>query len=126
MDSVGRPGRNFTKERLIALNPEVIFISAFISNSVTDFCEECLQLDIQVNAVKNERIYTPPSPGWDFGSPRWILGLMYMANVLHPKIFNFDVMEEARQFYRRFYQMDFLLPHVNRSFSKPDREWQWA
>lgn len=125
MDSVGRPGRNLTKEKLIALNPDVIFISAFISNSVTDFYEECQQLGIQVNAVKNQRIYTPPSPGWDFGSPRWILGLMYMANVLHPQLFNFDVMEEAKRFYRRFYQMEFSLPHVNRSFSKPDKKWQW-
>ncbi|WP_020586190.1 radical SAM protein [Desulfobacter curvatus] len=125
MDSVGRPGRNLTKEKLIALNPDVIFISAFISNSVTDFYQECLESDIQVNAVKNQQIYTPPSPGWDFGSPRWILGLMYMANVLHPQIFDFDVMEEAKRFYRRFYQMEFSLPHVNRSFSKPDKEWRW-
>lgn len=125
MDSVGRPGRNLTREKLMELNPDVIFISAFISNSVTDFYQECLQLDLQVNAVKNRRIYTPPSPGWDFGSPRWILGLMYMADVLHPQLFNFDVMEEAKLFYRRFYQMDFSLPHVNRSFSKPDREWHW-
>jgi len=125
MDSAGRPGRNLTKEKLIALNPDVIFISAFISNSVTDFYQECRQLEIPVNAVKNRRIYTHPSPGWDFGSPRWILGLMYMANVLHPQIFNFDVMEEAKHFYRRFYQMEFSLPQVNRSFSKPDKAWQW-
>ena len=125
MVSGGRPGRSLTKEKLSALNPDIIFISAFISNTVDDFFEECRQLGIRVTAVKNRQIFTHPSPGWDFGSPRWILGLMYMANVLHPQIFNFDVMEEANAFYHKFYHMEFSLSHINRSFSRPAREWQW-
>jgi len=51
---------------------------------------------------------------------------MYMANILHPDRCHFDVMEEAGNFYRKFYDMDFSLPDVNRSFSKPSGNWQWA
>ncbi|WP_035241057.1 radical SAM protein [Desulfobacter vibrioformis] len=126
LESGGRPGQTLTVEKLNALNPDVIFISAFISNTVNDFYQECLDLGIEANAVKNRRIFTPPCPGWDFGSPRWILGLMYMANVLHPERFDFNVMAEATYFYRKFYQMEFSPSRVNRSFSKPDREWQWS
>ena len=125
LESGGRPGLSLTVEKLNELNPDIIFISAFISNSVTDFYQDCIELGIEVNAVKNRQIFTPPCPGWDFGSPRWILGLMYMANVLHPQIFDFNVMGEATYFYRKFYHMEFSPSRINRSFSKPDREWQW-
>ncbi len=121
----GRPGRSLSVSRLNELNPDIMFISAFISSTVTDFYEECIRLQVDVEAVKNHRIYTHPAPGWDFGSPRWILGLMYMATVFHPDRFDFDLDEEAGIFYRKFYGMDFEFRSVNRSFSKPTANWRW-
>lgn len=122
----GRPGRSLTVARLNELNPDIMFISAFISSSVADFFEECIRLRVDVEAVRNRRIHTHPAPGWDFGSPRWILGLMYMATVFHPDRFDFDVEKEARLFYRKFYGIDFEARSVNRSFSKPDTGWRWS
>jgi len=107
------------------LNPEVIFISAFISDPVSSFYRKCLKLGINAQAVKTMRIYTHPSPGWDFGSPRWILGLMHIATILHPQLFSIDIMEEANNFYHLFYKMEYLPSAVNRSFSKPSRLWRW-
>jgi pyruvate formate lyase activating enzyme len=121
----GRPGRNITAGALNALNPEIIFISAFLSNPVDDFIDECHRLGVTADAVKNRRVYAHPAPGWDFGSPRWILGLMYMASVFHPDHCRFDVMAEARDFYRRFYNLDFSARQVNRSFAKPAANWHW-
>jgi pyruvate-formate lyase-activating enzyme len=122
----GRPGMSLPVPRLNELNPEIIFISAFISSTVTDFSEECIRLGVDVAALRNQRIYAHPASGWDFGSPRWILGLMYMANVFHPECFDFDVEVEARMFYRKFYNMDFEARSVNRSFSKPSSGWRWS
>ncbi len=121
----GRPGMNISAEQLNALNPEAIFISAFISSPVKDFYSACYESGIHVDAVKQKRIYTYPSPGWDFGSPRWILGLMYMANILHPDIYDFNMAYEAENFYNRFYNMAFSLSQINRSFSKPNNQWKW-
>jgi pyruvate-formate lyase-activating enzyme len=121
----GRPGMQISVEQLNALNPEVIFISAFLSSSVEDFYEECCKVGINVDAVKNMRIYTHPAPGWDFGSPRWILGLMHIANILHSEIYHFNVMAEAKKFYNEFYDLDFSLSNLNRSFSKPSSKWKW-
>jgi hypothetical protein len=121
----GRPGRNLTVDQLNALNPEIIFISAFLSNRVEDFIDECLGLGITVDAVKHRRVFVHPAPGWDFGSPRWILGLMYMATVFHPDHCRIDVMAEAGKFYRRFYDLDFSPGQVNRSFAKPAANWRW-
>ena len=121
----GRPGRTLSVSELNRLNPDVIFISAFISNPVEDFYTECLQRGLQVAAVENRRIYVHPSPGWDFGSPRWILGLMYMVSILHPDRCAFNIMDEADAFYRNFYGIPFDPLDANRSFSKPNRRWRW-
>jgi ABC-type Fe3+-hydroxamate transport system substrate-binding protein len=121
----GRPGRTMIAEQLNALNPEIIFISAFLSNPVDDFIDECHSLGITADAVKNRRVYVHPAPGWDFGSPRWILGLMYMAVVFHPDHCHIDVIAEAREFYRRFYGIPFSPREVNRSFAKPAANWRW-
>lgn len=125
INCVGRPGRRICAEDLNALNPEVIFISAFLSSSVEDFYEACCQAGITADAVKHRQIYTPPAPGWDFGSPRWILGLQYIANMLHPEIYHFDVFTEAQRFYAQFYGTEFSLTDVNRSFCKPSSKWTW-
>ncbi|TGE38621.1 radical SAM protein [Desulfosporosinus fructosivorans] len=125
IECTGRPGMQISVEQLNALNPEVIFISAFLSSSVEDFYEECCKAGIKVDAVKNMRIYTHIASGWDFGSPRWILGLLHIANVLQPEIYHFDVIEDAKKLYKEFYEIDFSLSDLNRSFSKPSSMWKW-
>jgi pyruvate formate lyase activating enzyme len=122
----GRPGHSLSVDQLNKLAPDIIFISAFISNTVDDFYADCLRLGIEVKAVANKRIYVHPAPGWDFGSPRWVLGLMHMATVFHPRHCKFDVMKEAETFYERFYGMEFKPQEVNRSFAKPSGLWRWA
>lgn len=121
----GRPGETISADQLDSLNPDVIFISGFISSSIEDFYSFCREDGIDVAALRNGRVYCHPAPGWDFGSPRWILGLMYISSVLHPDLCYFDIMAEARDFYRRFYDLDFDVKAVNRSFGKPDIHWQW-
>lgn len=125
LEASGRPGRSLSVARLNELDPEVIFISAFISNSVEDFHAECLRLGVTAKAVQQGRIYTHPAPGWDFGSPQWILGLMYLATTLHGELCPIDVMAEAEAFYRQFYGIGFSPSDVNRSFSKPVAGWRW-
>jgi len=126
VEIAGRPGATISVDQLNALNPEVIFISAFISSPVNDFYEACVEAGVLVDAVKNRRIYAHPAPGWDFGSPRWILGLMYIASILHPEVFQFDMLSEANRFYGKFYKVPFSLEEVNRSFGKPSSTWKQA
>jgi len=121
----GRPGRSLSVDRLNELDPEVIFISAFLSNTVEDFLAECRELGVEARAVRQGRVHAHPAPGWDFGSPRWVLGLMHIARTLHPELVSLDVMAQAQAFYRRFYGLDFSPGQVNRSFAKPAGNWRW-
>jgi pyruvate-formate lyase-activating enzyme len=124
--STGRPGSSITYEELEVLNPEYIFISSFISSPVEDFYADCLRAGLNVEAVREKRIYKHPAPCWDFGSPRWILGLMFIANTLHPGVFHFDLLAEAKFFYDKFYGLDFSLSNPNLSFGKPGSNFRWG
>lgn len=115
----GRPGRKISAQMLLTLNPDVIFISSFLGSPLEEFYEECHKQKLSVNALTNRRIYTHLAPCFDFGSPRWILGLMHIANMLHPELYHFDVIQEATYFYETFYESDLDIHSINRSFAKP-------
>ncbi len=121
----GRPGMSISLKTLKALNPDIIFISAFLSNSPEDFYNECVEKGLDVAAVRNKRIHTAPIPSSDFGGPKWILGLMNVANEMYPDTCSFDIGKEAAAFYERFYGTSFNADEVNRSFGKPDAAWKW-
>ncbi len=111
----GKPGVTISKEELMELNPDIIFISGFLSCPVSDFYDYCVKHELKVKAVKENRIYDH-FPLWDFGSPRWILGLMHIANTIHPELFGFDMEKEADQFYTAFFKKPFDAAKANRSF----------
>ncbi len=111
----GKPGVNISQEEFAEMNPEFIFISGFLSTPVSDSYDYCEKHGLSADAVKSRQIYGL-RPSWDFGSPRWILGLMYIANKLHPDIFDFDIEKEANRFYEKFYGFSFDPSRQNRSF----------
>lgn len=117
----GRPGRKISVQTLNELNPDVIFISSFLDCPLDEFYAYCKEQGIVVNATQHERIYTHLAPCFDFGSPRWILGLMHIANMLHPNLYHFDVLHEAELFYEEFYGSTLNLASINRSFAKPSQ-----
>ncbi len=125
IDIDGRPGETLTPAELMDLNPEVVFVSAFIPAQEKGFFQSCADDSIDISALKEKKVFSHPAPGWDFGNPRWILGLMNMANLLHPEIYHFDIEEESRYFYRKFYQSEYNPDIINRSFGKPTIHWNW-
>jgi len=122
----GRPGTEISPELINRMNPEIIFISSMFGSPIDDFCSYCSKAGIDVDATRNDRVYGHTIPVSDFGSPRWILGHMHIADVLHPELFEFDVEDEAKAFYRAFYSTEFDLREVNLSFAKPFRGWALA
>jgi pyruvate-formate lyase-activating enzyme len=114
----GKPGVNISADELNSMNPEKIFISGFLSSPASDFIDYCKKHNIAVEAVKSGSVYNVPA-GWDFGSPRWVLGLMYIANKIHPEIFSFDLKYEQQEFYKKFYGIETGEIVRNRDFSSP-------
>ncbi|HII92414.1 MAG TPA: radical SAM protein [Methanosarcina sp.] len=114
----GKPGVNVSPYFINEQNPMTIFISGFLSRPLDEFYGLCQQYGISADAVKKQRVYEIP-PSWDFGNPRWILGLMYIADKLNPENSTIDMKKEANEFYLRFYGMLFEEAKPNRSFHRP-------
>ena len=103
------PGRRglvqMTMEKILLANPEVIvtwdknFYDAVWKHPVWK----------KVDAVKTKRVYLSPSQpfGWIDRPPsvNRLIGLKWMAHVLHPGLFPMDMAEEARRFYELFYHV---------------------
>lgn len=114
----GKPGVNVSPSFINEQNPETIFISSFLSRPLDEFYELCRKYGIDADAVKHRQVYAVP-PAWDFGNPRWVLGLLYIADKLHPGKLEIDIKKEADEFYLRFYGMRFKEATPNRSFHRP-------
>jgi len=118
IERAGKPGVNITAEEFTAFNPEYIFISGFLSAPASDYIAACRRLGLSADAIEHGRVYALP-PGWDFGNPRWTLGLTVIATTLHPKQATFDLAAEQDRFYRMFYGTDAATVLGNRSFYRP-------
>jgi iron complex transport system substrate-binding protein len=59
------------------------------------------------NAVQAEQIFGFPGDfiSWDQPDPRWVLGLKWMAGILHPDVFQFGI-DEVKEFYVNFYSLE--------------------
>lgn len=102
-----------TIEQIAAWNPDATFIIHYQGKAVE--VVENLKTDANwmlLDAVKNDRLYAFPLDfqSWDQPDTRWTLGLAWMAAKLHPDLFpSFDLLEEAKAFYRDFYGLNDLV-----------------
>ena len=111
------PGITIKKEVFNNLNPDIIFIMGGIGYPVEDFYSHCAKNRLDVKALKEKKVYHL-HPYRTAGSPDWILGLLQIANIIHPEIFNFDVKTLADEFYNKFLGIEFSEKH-NRSVVHP-------
>jgi pyruvate-formate lyase-activating enzyme/SAM-dependent methyltransferase len=87
----------YTVEKLNNLDPEVILLSGHFAIPVADFLKTCQELGIMCQAISQNRVYALNS-SYAPGTPRWILGLMEIANNLHPEVFRYSLPEEEERF----------------------------
>jgi iron complex transport system substrate-binding protein len=70
-----------------------------------------------VKAVRDKRIYLAPSPPFPwFDEPpavNRLIGLRWLASLLHPEIFGGDLRETAGDFYARFYHVHLSEPQLD-------------
>lgn len=110
-------------EQIAAWNPEKIILVDYFSDP-----EEAIAGLVQdekwqaLKAVQESNIYAFPGDflSWDQPDPRWILGLEWLAKVIHPERFDsLDMLEELKTFYSEMYGLDAetvekeVLPLVN-------------
>jgi len=63
----------------------------------------------QLRALKTDQVHPFPMDfhSWDQPDPRWLLGLQWMASIIHPETFgDVDMNESARIFFEEFYNVN--------------------
>lgn len=89
-------------EQLLLYDPEVILVKE-------KTCFERIQKDRRwklLRAVRNKRVYLIPFVpfNWFDRPPSYmrLLGIQWLANLLHPDLYSIDMVKETRAFYRLF------------------------
>jgi len=97
-------------EQVVVWDPDVIIVPPYGGASVEAITEspEWQILD----AVKERRVYQMPKlvAPWDTPAPDSVLGIVWLAERLHPDLVDLDCSEEADYFYNTFYQ--YAIPAV--------------
>ncbi|MDA3949571.1 MAG: ABC transporter substrate-binding protein [Spirochaeta sp.] len=97
-------------EQIAAWDPQVITIVSY--NDDVETIRDSLASQPrwqELSAVRDGRFYAFPKDyySWDQPDTRWILGVTWLADRLHPDLFpDLSVMEETRRFFRIVYGID--------------------
>jgi len=111
--SGANPGSGWTKvtmEQIAAWDADMVLIVSYTENP-SDVVAE-LKADPQwreLRAVQEGNLLAFPGDlySWDQPDARWILGLFWLAQRLHPEqLAGADIVQEAQQFYQTLYGLD--------------------
>ncbi len=99
-------GDEISGEQLLLWNPEVVF---FAPHSIYETVKND-EIWSQLDAIKNDKYYEVPSAPYNWmGMPPAInrfLGMQWVANVLYPEVFDYDMYDVAKEYYNLFYHYD--------------------
>jgi iron complex transport system substrate-binding protein len=107
------PGKGWTQvtlEQIAAWDADQIFIISYTQDAAKVVAT--LKTDPQwqaLRAMQEGRLYAFPGDlySWDQPDVRWILGLTWLANRLHPDLFpDLDILGETQQFYQDLYGLN--------------------
>ena len=88
-----RTDPEYTVEAFNILDPEVILFTGHFAPTMDEFYNTCRELGIACRAISERRVYIMDRI-YATGTLGWIIGLMDIANILHPEIFQYSLEEE--------------------------------
>lgn len=105
--NTGQGWKVVTLEQVAAWDADQIFIISYLKNSaeITDSLKTNPEWQA-LRAVREGNLAGFPADfySWDQSDARWILGLSWLADRLHPASYpGFDMIREARDFFRELY-----------------------
>jgi iron complex transport system substrate-binding protein len=99
---------NVSAEQILLWNPDYIVLTSYCSDTINDVLDNPKLKDLK--AVKNRDVLRMPSYilAYDLPAQESILGIMWLSNKVYPRVVDFDIAKEARDFYMKVY--DFNVP----------------
>lgn len=98
-----------TFEQIAAWDPDVVLVISFRGDPDALVAElEASPEWQELRAMQEGQVYAFPADfrGWDLPDPRWILGTTWVAQTLHPDLFDdIDMLDEVHTFFTEMYGM---------------------
>jgi iron complex transport system substrate-binding protein len=99
-------GEEVSMEQIILWNPDIVILSP-------DSCYDEIYDNVlwsQVAAVKNMRVYEAPIGPYNWmdrpPSVQRVMGILWLGNLIYPEIYDFDIIEKTREYYRLFFRYE--------------------
>lgn len=112
-------GNEVTVEQLLLWQPEVI---VFEPNSMYDAVLAGDPLWKDLKAVQEGKVYEVPEGPYNWlsypPSINRILGIKWLGNLFYPEQFNFDMLEETKEFYQLFYHYELTYEEATELLSR--------
>jgi len=100
-------GSTASAEDVLALNPDIVIIGGPYQH---ELYEELMAADEwkEINAVKNGQVYTNPNGlfPWERFGMESAMQILFAASVIHPDLFEVDMVSEVQDFYKEFVGID--------------------
>ncbi len=103
----GSSWADISKEQLLQWDPDYIFVVSFAEYAV-DYLKNDEALE-DLKAIQTGNVFMIPSKSeaWDYPQPSSVLGLYWMAGILHPDLIEAErYLKEAQTFYKDYYGID--------------------
>ncbi len=100
--------QDISPEQLIKWNPDIIIFSRHSSNRILKKLKN--PAICAINAIKTKSVYRFPSnlAPWDFPSPLSVLGVLWLADRIYPKLFkNINIKKEINDFHKTLFGKTF-------------------
>lgn len=101
-----RPGlfwQRVDAEQILVWDPQVVLVPAYSRAQPADFLADPIWTGVA--AIRSGRVYRFPEffAPWDIPGPESVLGLLWLAETLHPGVTGLDLVSEVVRFYADFY-----------------------
>ena len=105
--------QTISPEQILAWDPEVIVIAPYGPVQPETFASD--PVFSSLTAVRTGRVFKMPQIlfSWDTPIPESALGILWLAELLHPGRIGLDLVEMISTFYRRFYGVDLAEEELN-------------
>lgn len=106
-DITGKGWTEISAEQLNLYNPDFIFMENHSEEKLNDVLTNPAFASVQAVADKNVYAFPCKLETWDTPSPSSILGGLWLGSVLYPEQITADeVVEEAEEFYKEFFDIE--------------------
>lgn len=106
-----------TMEQVYEWNPSSVVLLPYCPASVEDILADPAWQSL--SAVKEKQVFRMPKylMSWELPVPESILGTLWLQSVIYPESVSFDIKDEIKSFYKKFYRIDLTDNDVENIFS---------